>query len=150
MYESGFEVKIDTDYLTTMLTSLVDDELMLQVHNLFAKMCDPYVPMDEGVLAQSTIISPTGVTYTQPYAHYQYVGMVYGPNIPMFKDGLLVGFRSIPGRKKDPTGREINYSTERHPLATKEWDKAMMRDKGEEFIEQVRQLLIRKAGSLYG
>lgn len=150
MYESGFEVKIDTDYLTTMLTSLVDDELMLQVHNLFAKMCDPYVPMDEGVLAQSIIISPTGVTYTQPYAHYQYVGMVYGPNIPMFKDGLLVGFRSIPGRKKDPTGREINYSTERHPLATKEWDKAMMRDKGEEFIEQVRQLLIRKAGKLYG
>lgn len=150
MYESGFEVKIDTDYLTTMLTSLVDDELMLQVHNLFAKMCDPYVPMDEGVLAQSTIISPTGVTYTQPYAHYQYVGMVYGPNIPIFQDGLLVGFRSIPGRKKDPTGREINYSTERHPLATKEWDKAMMRDKGDEFIEQVRQLLIRKAGSLYG
>ena len=64
MYESGFEVKIDTDYLTTMLTSLVDDELMLQVHNLFAKMCDPYVPMNEGVLAQSTIISPTGVTHT--------------------------------------------------------------------------------------
>lgn len=150
MYESGFEVKIDTDYLKTMLTSLVDDELMLQVHNLFAKMCDPYVPMNEGVLAQSTTISPTGVTYTQPYAHYQYIGMVYGPNIPIFQNGLLVGFRSIPGRKKDPTGREINYSTERHPLATKEWDKAMMRDKGDEFIEQVRQLLIRKAGKLYG
>ena len=75
---------------------------------------------------------------------------MYGPNIPIFENGVLVGFRSIPGRKKDPTDRDINYSIERHPLATKEWDKAMMRDRGEEFIEHVRQLLIRKAGSLYG
>lgn len=130
--------------------ALVDDITMLRVHNLFAKMCDPYVPMDEGVLAQTTEITPQYVRYTQPYAHYQYTGLVYGPNYPIVQDGVIVGWYSPPGQPKHPTGAAINYNTEKHPLATKEWDKVMMRDKRDEFCEQVRQLLVRRSHELYG
>lgn len=123
-----------------------DPATMLEIHNLFAKMCDPYVPMQEGVLAQTLNITPEYVQYTQPYAHYQYTGEVYGPNYPIKEDGIIVGWFSPP--EKSPTGRSINYSKERHPLATKEWDKAMLADHRREFISEVKKILKRRAKQL--
>lgn len=130
--------------------NLIDDVTMLRVHNLFAKMCDPYVPMDEGVLAQTTEITPEYVHYNQPYAHYQYTGIVYAPNIPIIKDGVIVGWFSPPNQPKTPTDRMLQYNTEKHPLATREWDKAMMNDKSEEFCQMVKDLLTRRWYELYG
>ena len=49
-----------------------------------------------------------------------------------------------------PTGKEIEYNKEYHPLATKEWDKAMMRDKGEVFKDAVKDILIQRCKELYG
>lgn len=130
--------------------NLINDEVMLEIHNAFAKMCDPYVPMDEGVLAQSVIVEKDHIRYPGPYAHYQYVGEVYGPNIPITENGIIVGWFSPPGKKKHPTGRAINYGREKHPLASKEWDKAMMTDKGDVFTQQVKDILVRRAKQLYG
>lgn len=146
------DVHIDTAKLTKQFEALKDDKCMYEIHNLFAKMCDPYVPMKEGVLSQSVYvnISKSDITYPGPYAHYMYVGEVYGPNIPIFEDGVLVGFFSKPGEKKQPTGREIQYNKEMHPLASKEWDKAMMSAKGEEFLKAVQQILLERCKELYG
>lgn len=127
-----------------------DEQTMLEIHNLYAKMMDPYVPMQEGVLSQSTEITSQSVKYTQPYAHYQYEGAVYGPNIPITEGGEIVGFFSPPGQKKYPTGASLNYSKEMHPLASSHWDKAMLAAKGDEFREGVKQILIRRANELYG
>ena len=121
---------------------------MLQVHNRFAQMCDPYVPMQTGTLAQTTEITAKGVRYTQPYAHYQYTGLVYGPNIPIIENGMIVGWFSRPGQPKSPTGAYLHYSTEQHPLASSEWDKAMMKDKGEEFKQAVTDILKNKAKTI--
>ena len=150
MSDIRVNVEIDDDLFEDILDSLLNDSVMLQVHNLFAKMCDPYVPMDEGVLAQSLEITPNYIRYNTPYAHYQYMGMVYGPSIPIIEDGIIVGWWSPPDKEKYPTGASISYNTSKHPLATKEWDKAMMRDKKDEFVEQVKQILIRRAKELYG
>lgn len=53
-----------------------------------ARFMDPYVPADNLVLAQNVDITAdenTGyITYNSPYAHYQYMGELYGPNIPIF------------------------------------------------------------------
>lgn len=144
------KVEVSEYDLNAVLEDLITDDVMLLIQNTFAKMCDPYVPMDEGVLAQSLEITPEYVKYTQPYAHYQYTGDVYGPNIPIYENGEIVGWFSPPGQKKHPTGGLLSYNTEKHPLATKEWDKAMMADKGEEFIEQVREILVWRAKQLYG
>lgn len=145
------DIEVNDKTLQDKLDNLIDEKTMLEVHNKFAQFCDPYVPMYEGALAQTTQITPEFVRYTQPYAHYQYVGEVYGPNIPRKdKDGNIVGWFSPPGKTKYPTGRQINYSTEKHPLASKEWDKAMMAARGEEFVKAVKDILVRRAHELYG
>lgn len=148
--EIKIDVHIDTAKLTKQFEALKDDNSMYEVHNLFAKMCDPYVPFAEGVLSQGITIEKDKVIYPPPYAHYMYVGEVYGPNIPIFEDGVLVGFFSIPNKKKVPTGREMQYSKEYHPLASKEWDKAMMNDKGDTFKKAVADILIQRCKELYG
>lgn len=144
-------VNIDTKRLEKQFEQLADDDCMYQIHNLFYKMNDPYVPMDEGNLAHTSVeVTKDSVRYNQPYAHYMYVGEVYGPNIPIREDGIIVGWFSPKGKKKHPTGREIHYNTSNHPLATKEWDKAMMRDKGDVFLKQVEEILLQRCKELYG
>lgn len=145
------KIYVDVSKIVNRVESLVDEKLMLQVHNLFAKMCEPYVPMDEGLLSQTVNITSEYVQYTQPYAHYMYTGDVYGPNIPIKdKDGNIIGWRSPLGQKKYPTGKQFQYNLEKHKLASKEWDKAMMTTEGEKFIKQVKDLMVRRAKELYG
>lgn len=76
--------------------------------------CDPLIPFQQGALRNS-INYPQGIyggeiEYNTPYAHYQYEGEVYGPNIPI-KDaeGNITGWWSPP--KKNPTGRLLTYHT---------------------------------------
>ena len=146
------KISVDVKGIVGKIESLVDNELMLQVHNLFAKMCDPYVPMDSGNLSQTLNITPEYVQYTQPYAHYMYTGDVYGPNFPIKDDsGNIIGWRSPPGiGTKYPTGKKLEYNLEKHKSASKEWDKAMMTAEGEKFIKQVKDLMVRRAKELYG
>lgn len=132
--------------LANKIDQLINDRTMLLVHNTLARMCDPYVPMDEGVLAQTTEITAQSVHYLVPYAHYMYTGEIYGPNIPIKDElGEIVGWWSPPGQPKYPTGRPITYSTEKHPLATKEWDKVMLRDKKDEFTREIKEILKMRA-----
>lgn len=112
--------KIDDQALKAKLENLCDDETMLEIHNLLATMCDPYVPFLEGPLSQTIEVTPEYVRYTQPYAHYQYYGE---------------GF---------------NHTREHHPLASAKWDEAMLRDKKDEFLEGVKEILVRRAKELYG
>lgn len=116
------KVKVDVDdkALEDKLLYLLDNKTMLEIHNLFAKMMDPYVPFLEGPLSQTLEITPEYVRYTQPYAHYQY------------------------------TGLDFNFTKEYHPLASAYWDQAMMNAKGEEFVELVKQILVRRAKEIYG
>ena len=90
----------------------------------------PYTPMDTGAMIQSaiagTVIGSGKIEYNSPYARYLYYGEVYGPNIPKKENGIIVGYWSPP--KKQPTGRPLTYSTERHPLAGKLWFERMKAD----------------------
>ena len=68
-------VYIDQRAIENKLTKLLKDErVMLEIHNEFARMCNPYVPFLEGPLSQTIEVTPWWVKYTQPYAHYQYTG----------------------------------------------------------------------------
>lgn len=114
------DVYVDEKALKHKVESLIDEKTMLAIHNLFAKMCDPYVPFLEGPLSQTVEVMPEYIKYIQPYAHYQYHGL------------------------------EFNHTRDYHPLASAEWDQAMLRDKREEFELQVKQILINRAKELYG
>ena len=94
---------------------------------------DKYTPKRTGALIRSAIlgtkIGSGHIVYNTPYARYQYYGEIYGPNIPIYKDGELMGWRSPP--KKHPTGREITYSRDKHPNAQKLWFEKMKSEKGD-------------------
>ncbi len=102
------------------INKLIDDNTMLEIHNLFAKTIDPWVPFLEGPLSQTVEINPEYIRYIQPYAHYQYEGI------------------------------NFNHTIEYHPRATAQWDKVAMQTELAAFEEQVKQILIRRAKELYG
>ena len=96
--------------------------------------CFPYVPFDEGILAGSantaTEIGSGEVVYDTPYARYQFYGEVYGPNFPIVENGEIVGYYSPP--MKYPTGQQLQYNTDKNPLAGSHWfERAMADHKGD-------------------
>ena len=113
-------IKVNKRAIGAKVESLIDNKVMTEIHNLYAKMMDPYVPFLEGPLSQTTEVTENGVKYTQPYAHYQYEGL------------------------------EFNHTLDYHPLASAHWDEAMLRDRGDEFRKQVEDILKRRARELYG
>ena len=145
------DFKVTAPRMSKALESVVayvieDEETRLEIHNLWAKLLNDYVPMDEGFLSQNIEVTPEYIRYPGPYAHYQYIGEVYGPNIPIFENGVLVGFFSPP--KKHPTGQDIVYNTEKHPKASKEWDKAAMAEKYGVFVSEAQKIIERRCREL--
>lgn len=109
-------------FLQGVLDSLLDNATLTEVCTVFAEKCDPYVPFKTGALSESGLSGacPEGVRYDVPYAATQYYG---------------VG---------------IAHNPEFHPLATALWDKVMMQNQGEEFYDEVQEILLRRARELYG
>ena len=105
------------------------------------RLYEDYVPKKSGVLYERVTIEPKTITHTAPYAHYQYAGVMYGPNYPTMENGALAGFFSIPNRKKSATGRKLKYSHDLHPKATREWDKAAAPTQKEKLENALRQYL---------
>ena len=117
------KVSINDKQLKQRLTNLLDDATMLELHQLLARYCEPYVPFLEGLLSQTVSITPRYVQYHQPYAHYQYY---------------------LHDMNEDLAGT-TNRTRIRHPLATSFWDKAMMQQRGDDFIKQVEATIKRRA-----
>lgn len=102
------DVTSSVNEILKKFNTLVDDTTMLEIYNLWGKMIEPWVPMDSGILAHSYQITPEYLKYPGPYTHYQYIGIVYGPNFPGWEDGSTPGWRSPRGKgSKHPTGREL-------------------------------------------
>lgn len=111
--------------------------------------CQPYVPASpdrtlEFSAQVSTEIGSGEVIWNTPYAHYQYMGIVYGPNIPIKRDGVLVGWFSPPGRPKTPTDRELKYDTSQNHLAGPRWFERMKADKLNDILEEARKGAVRE------
>ena len=60
------------------------------IDNAVIRWCMGYTPADTFTLAKSPYaasdIGSGIIVYPGPYAHYLYMGEVYGPNIPIFDD----------------------------------------------------------------
>ena len=109
-------VHISEEALNAKIEDLADDEvLMLQIHSLFERMMEPYVPYLHGPLSRTAEVSSEGVTYITPYARRQY------------------------------KGEDFNHTLTTHPLASAYWDKAMMASQGDDFTAQVQDLVRNRA-----
>lgn len=116
-----------TDRFTTV-QKFIDSECI--------RLMVPYTPMRNGILMKNAVMGTTigsgQIVYNSPYARYQYYGVVYGPNIPIFENGKIVGFYSPP--QKHSMNRPLEYNTSRHPKAQKMWFEAMKADKREQIL----------------
>lgn len=144
MASSTINIQLDTyrtDKQRELLKMLNDKAVQKQVNTYIKDAINPFVPMKSGALRRSARVTHKSITWGQglKYAHYQYMGEVYGPNFPIIKGGLIVGWYSKKGMKKYPTGRELGVSGEwlgwRFGYTTQgtqhHWDKA--------FTYQVKQ-----------
>ena len=109
--------------------------------------CTPYVPASpdrtlEFSAQVSTEIGSGQVIWNTPYAHYQYMGVVYGPNIPIIQDGVLMGWFSPPGRPKHPTDRELTYDTSQNPMAGPYWFERMKADRLNDILDEARSAML--------
>lgn len=105
-----------------------------------------YAPWEDGSLAKSaygaTQIGSGKVIYPGPYAHYQYYGEVYGPNIPVFEDdsGIPTKFFSPKGQKKHPTGRSLQHSTDVNALAGPFFFERMKADHVQDILQEAKNV----------
>lgn len=119
------------------------------IDDLVITYCEMYVPWDTGYLAASpragSVIGSGLITYPGPYAHYQYYGEVYGPNIwnedQHIKNAPSPYF-SPAKQKKYPTGRELQYDTSTNALAGPFWFERMKADRIDDLVEQARRAAV--------
>ena len=102
-------------------TSVIKANLGLEpngrVQRFFTHSCrvhmDKYLPFDTGTLATTVDEQPNAVIYEQPYAKIVYYGV---------RDG-----------------KELNYQTDKHPLAGPYWDKRMWSAEGNIVVREVQE-----------
>lgn len=99
------------------------------------RLMDPYVPARNMVLSRNVrtyVEDDHGVVhYMSPYARFQHEGLLMVSRIT----GSPWAMR---GESKVVTGRRLNYSGARHPLATAEWDKAMKTARMDDYLQAVQ------------
>ena len=119
-------------------------KVMKQIAEKAIDLINPYVPEDSGALRESAHViyheKQVQIVWgdnlhrnnrkvpTNAYARYQYGGEVYGPNIPIRVNGVIVGWRSPKDRPKYPTGRSLNYKS---PNARSHWTEVIKRGTSE-------------------
>lgn len=118
----------------------IDGHVQKAVDAAVIRECFPYVPFDEGILAGSastaTKVGSGEVIYDTPYSRYQYYGEVWGPNIPKVENGEIVGYWSPP--EKHPTGKKLQYSTEKNPMAGSHWFDRAMADHKDDVLKEAQ------------
>ncbi len=94
------KINIDVDAILRSRGMGSDAKTQRFIANEVANLSDDYVPFQSGTLKNTRIIANDGssITYRGPYAHYHWVGEIYGPNIPLGDEGF---FSRAP---KKPTG----------------------------------------------
>lgn len=125
------KVKINVNEILNGRGMGKNDQVKRFIANEVARLSDPYVPMQSGNLKNHRIIANDGseITYPGPYAHYHWVGEIYGPNIPLGEEGF---FSRAP---KKPTGRQMTYNDA--PMRGPHWTERMMSDRKEDLVSSV-------------
>lgn len=112
-------IRVEVDKFRTtkqqkLLKMLDDPKVLKEVNTRIGNAINPFVPMKSGALRASMRVNSKSISWGSglPYAHYQYMGEVYGPNHPIIKNRTIVGWYSTPGMTKYPTGRELGVPGE--------------------------------------
>lgn len=108
------DVTVHFNNPSATLRRIFDNQTMTYAHTRLHALCSPYVPMDTGNLDQDVKIDNTCVHYKAPYAHRVW------------------------------DGEGMNFSRDKHPLATAHWDAAMKVAKGQQLADEITEYLKRR------
>lgn len=92
---------------------ILSDKAKTFANKTLYKLCNDFVPMDTGSLSRNVTITAEYVHYKSPYAHKVYVG------------------------------EHVNFSKEKHRLATAYWDKAAMLSKKDDLVNSINAFIKR-------
>lgn len=107
-------VKVDIPNVPKLSKRIFSDDVRKYANTRLHAYCSPYVPMATGMLDQTVDITKDYVHYKVPYAHKNWDG-----------DG-------------------INFSVDKHPLATSHWERAMATAKGQQLADEIQAYIERK------
>lgn len=119
-------VKIDAKKILAERGLGSSDKVQKYLASEVARLSDPYVPMQQGMLKNQKTIAADGskITYTQPYAHYQWYG------------------KAMAGRPpKKYTGDDLTYSGA--PQRGPRWTERMLIDKRKELENNIEAFIKR-------
>ena len=130
-----------------VLKKIEGDEFGEFASHEWKRLINPYTPHKTGNLERQVEYKPWEFTYLSPYSFYVYNGSLFVD--PTYKVGGFtndggITFFSRPGVKKINSGKPLNYSKEHNPKATKEWDKAAIRDKQDKKLANAMQGWVNK------
>ena len=125
-------------------------DVQMQATRIINQRITRYMPYRTGALATKLkfIKSPTEIEVLGPYARYQYYGEVMvDPETRAAdfkdKDGQWKSRRGVP---KVRSGRPIQYTKTKHPLAGPFWDRRLMAAEGAQIAKELQNYVDRKAG----
>jgi hypothetical protein len=125
---------------------LESDELWLYSANEWKRLISKYVPRRTGQLMSNVEVKTKEVHYKSAHAMYVYHGKLYVD--PKYKVGGFTNdgtnWWSRPGIKKVPSGRDLKMRRDGNPNASKEWDKAAIKDKQDLLLIKSMQSWINK------
>ena len=170
-HDISVEVNVNLSrFFNELPEEIFDEATMTQIHQALKEIMNPYVPKKSGDLRSNAIASAESVTYPGPYAAYQYGGIVYAPNIPIFTGGVITGWRSKA--PKHPTGRNLEDPALRklgtphvwydklgnviwvfgysEPNTTDHWDKKAIAERGDKFYETVANIVQQRLREING
>ena len=111
-------------------------ETLLFMANEAKRLMEPYVPAQNMVLSQNVktyVEDGHGIVhYQSPYACYQHEGY-------LMVSRITGSPWARKGESKVVTGRKLNHSRSRHPLATSEWDRAMKAARMDDLTDAVQR-----------
>lgn len=133
--------------ISQICSGIVDKDTQLFMANEAKKLMEPYVPsMNQNLTRNVRVYAENGkgiVHYMSVYANYQREGNVMVDPITgnaCFSDSE--GHKwSRKGAKKVKTNKKLVYTKFRHPLATSQWDKAMMTARGDDLAASIQRYI---------
>lgn len=94
------QVEVDNPRIVVMHGRGLGDRAQVFLASEVKRLSDKYVPMQQGMLKNQSVIASDGstLTYTQPYAHYQYYGEAMAGRAPKQYTGKALNYHGAPTR----------------------------------------------------
>lgn len=141
---SKIKVKVKMKPATQIITRLglnATGDVQQHFTNMVNGRISRYMPYQTGMLSTKLkrIKSPTEIEVNAPYAHYQYMGEVYGPNIPRIENGQIVGWWSPPIKHR--TGRRLDQTRGKNKQAGPYWERRLMAAEGRAIVADLQKYI---------